>query len=273
MIQPGLYFTAVTGRRGRVLAALLAAGLLAFFPAARGDNAPVVAAAASVQFALGEITDAFRADTGQSVRVSLGSSGNLARQIRQGAPYQVFLSADERFVLELARDGFTEDKGALYSIGRIVLFVPRGSPLKADGSLQDLRSALGDGRLRKLAIANPEHAPYGRRAEEALRSAGLWQIIRNHLVYGESVAQAAQFASSRNAQGGIIAESLARSAKISALGSFALIAESWHRPLRQRMVLLKGAGPAARRFYAYLRQPPARAVFAKYAISLPDELD
>lgn len=254
-----------------MLAALLSAALPAFFPAARGEDAPVVAAAASAQFALDEIADAFRADTGQSVRISLGSSGNLARQIRQGAPYQIFLSADERFALELARDGFTEDRGRLYSIGRLVLYVPHASPLKADGSLQDLRAALDDGRLKRFAIANPEHAPYGQRAEEALRSAGLWVSIQDYLVYGESVAQAAQFVASQNAQGGIIAESLARSEKVSALGSFALIPESRHRPLRQRVVLVKGAGPAARRFYRYLAQPPARAVLAKYGFSLPSE--
>jgi molybdate transport system substrate-binding protein len=255
------------------LLACLALGLAIASTAAESEQAPVVAAAASAQFALEEIAEAFRAETGRKVRVSLGSSGNLARQIRQGAPYQIFLSADEGFVLELARDGFTEDDGALYSIGRIVLFVPHGSPLKPDGTFEDLRASLGDGRLKKFAIANPEHAPYGQRAEEALRSAGLWDSIRGHLVYGENVAQAAQFAASQNAQGGIVAESLARSPEVSTLGAFALIARSGHRPLRQRMVLLKGAGALARQFFDYLAQPSARAVFAKYGYSLPGELD
>ncbi len=255
------------------LLACLAFGLAIVPTAAESENAPVVAAAASAQFAVEEIADAFRAETGRKVRISLGSSGNLARQIRQGAPYQIFLSADEGFVLELAHDGFTEDNGVLYSIGRIVLFVPHGSPLKPDGTFEDLRAALSDGRLKKFAIANPEHAPYGERAQEALRSAGLWDSIRGHLVYGENVAQAAQFAASQNAQGGVIAESLARSAKVSALGSFALIAQTGHRPLRQRMVLLKGASPVARQFFDYLARPPARAVFAKYGYSLPGELD
>jgi molybdate transport system substrate-binding protein len=176
-------------------------------------------------------------------------------------------------VLGLARDGFTEDRGRLYSVGRLVLYVPHGSPLKADGSLRDLGAALDDGRLKRFAIANPEHAPYGQRAAEALRSAGLWDSIQDHLVYGENVAQAAQFAASQNAHGGIIAESLARSEKVSALGSFALIPESRYRPLRQRMVLVKGAGPAARQFYEYLALPPARAVFAKYGFSIPRALD
>lgn len=258
---------------GLVFITCFSFGIGTYSPAGESGEAPVVAAAASVQFALEEIVAAYHAKSGHRVRFSLGSSGNLARQIRQGAPYQIFISADERFVLELARDGITEDSGTLYSIGRIVLFVPHGSPLEADGSLEDLGKSLGDGRLKRFAIANPEHAPYGQRAEEALRSAGLWEAVRNHLVYGENVAQAAQFAASQNAQGGIIAESLARSPKVSASGSFALIPETMHRPLRQRMVLVRGAGPVARQFYAYLATPPARAVFAKYGFSLPGEPD
>ena len=242
-------------------------------PATGAERAPVVAAAASLRFALEEIAAAFRLETGDDVRLSLGASGNLARQIRQGAPYQLFLSADERFVLELARDGFTRGEGALYSVGRLVLFVPHGSPLKADGSLDDLRAALDDGRLKKFAIANPEHAPYGQRAEEALRSAGLWESIRDRLVYGESVSQAAQFAASGNAQAGIIAESLARSPKVSALGAFAPIAESAYRPLRQRMALAHGAGPVAVRFYQYLTQAAARRILARYGFTLPGEPD
>lgn len=258
---------------GAVLLVWLVSGFALTSTAAESQDAPVVAAAANLQFALEEIVTAFNADSGYKVRVSMGSSGNLARQIRQGAPYQVFLSADEQFVLELACDGFTEGNGALYSIGRIVLFVPHGSPLKADGSINDLRAALGDGRLKKFAIANPEHAPYGQRAEEALRSAGLWETLRERLVFGENVTQAAQFAASQNAQGGIIAESLARSPKVSALGTFTLIPESLYRPLRQRMALIRGAGPVARQFYDYLAQPTARAVFARYGFNLPGELD
>lgn len=260
-------------RAGRVLAVLLIAAMPGVLAPAKANNAPVVAAAANVQFALEEIAKAFQKNTGIRVRLSLGSSGNLARQIRQGAPYELFLSADERYAVDLARDGYTEGDGALFALGRIALLVPHGSPLQADGTLKDLRAALSDGRLNKFAIANPEHAPYGQRAEEALRHAGLWESIRPHLVLGENVAQAAQFAASRNAQGGIIAYSLALSPKLSSLGTAALIAQTWHRPLRQRMVLIQGASAEARRFYQFLKQPPARAVFRRYGFSLPGEPD
>jgi molybdate transport system substrate-binding protein len=259
-------------RLGRFLAAALASLMFAMAPAkAQSTEPPVIAAASDLQFALADIAKAFRADTGQPVELSFGSSGNFARQIRQGAPFEIYLSADESYVLGLAEDGFTRDGGTLYAVGRIVIIVPHGSPLKADGSLDDLKAAVADGRLVKFAIANPDHAPYGKRAQEALRHQGLWDAIRPKLVLGENVSQAAQFAMSLNAEGGIIASSLALSPKVSALGAFALVPEDWHSPLRQRMVLLKNAGPVAERFYAYVQQRAARTIFRRYGFNLPDE--
>jgi molybdate transport system substrate-binding protein len=151
------------------------------------------------------------------------------------------------------------------------LKVPNGSPLALDGTLDDLARAIHDGRLRRFAIANPEHAPYGKRAEEALRHKGIWEDIRPFLVYGENVAQAAQFATSGNAQGGIVAYSLALSPQLKALGGHALVPAAWHAPLRQRMVRLRGAGPMADRFYGYLQEEPARAIFRRYGFVLPGE--
>jgi molybdate transport system substrate-binding protein len=255
----------------RLACAALALALAVGRPASASAEEPLVAAAAVLRFALADIAAAFEADTGGSVRLSFGSSGNFARQIRQAAPFQVYLSADEQYVLALARDGFTRDEGTLYAEGRIVLIVPHGSPLKADGSLDDLKAALLDGRVTHFAIANPDHAPYGKRAEEALRHKGIWDKISPNLVRGENVGQAAQFATSANAQGGIIAYSLALAPAVSELGSYALIPERWHAPLRQRMVLLKNAGAAAERFYDYLRRPPARAIFREYGFVLPGE--
>jgi molybdate transport system substrate-binding protein len=151
--------------------------------------------------------------------------------------------------------------------------VPHGSPLEADGTLDDLAAALADGRLDRFAIANPEHAPYGKRAEEALRHKGLWEAIVPRLVLGENVSQAAQFATSANAQGGVIAYSLALSPPVSALGAYELVPEDWHSPLLQRMVLLEDAGPVAERFYAFIQEPAARAIFGRYGFGLPGETD
>lgn len=232
---------------------------------------PNVAAASDLQFALTEIAERFERETGQGVKLSFGSSGNFARQIHHGAPFEIYLSADEEYVLQLAKDGLTRDDGTLYAVGRIVMMVPDGSPLAADGSLKDLQQALDDGRLVKFAIANPEHAPYGRRAEEALRHAGLWDRIEERLVLGENVSQAAQFATSGSTQGGIIAYSLALAPKVSELGVFDLIPEAWHAPLRQRMVLLKDAGEVAESFYDYAQGPAAREIFRRYGFVLPGE--
>jgi len=259
-------------RLGCFFAVALAFLMFAMAPAeAQSTKPPVIAAASDLRFALAEIAGAFRADTGQAVELSFGSSGNFARQIRQGAPFEMYLSADESYVLALARDGFTRDRGTLYAVGRIVIIAAAGSALRADGSLEDLRAALADGRVTKFAIANPEHAPYGKRAEEALRHQGLWDAIRPKLVFGENISQAAQFATSANAQGGLIAYSLALSPKVSALGAFALVPDDWHSPLRQRMVLLKRAGPVAERFYAYTQQSAARAIFRRYGLVLAGE--
>lgn len=241
--------------------------------AARAADAPVIAAASDLQFALPAIAASFAADTGHAVKLSMGSSGNFARQIRQRAPFQMYLSADEDYVLALARDGFTRGRGVRYAVGRIVIVTPHGASLQPDAKLADLRAALADGRLRRFAIANPEHAPYGRRAEEALRHAGLWDAIRPHLLFGENVSQAALFATSADAQGGIIAYSLALAPQVSARGQYALIPQQWHSPLNQRMVLLRDAGAIAQRFYDYVQRPAARAVLRRYGFVLPGEED
>jgi len=250
--------------------AILAALVVATGPAAAQRDAPVVAAASDLQFAVAEIAAAFEAETGMSVRLSMGSTGNFARQIREGAPFQIFMAADEQFILDLHRDGFAPDEGDLYALGRLVVMVPNGSTLRADGSLDSLEQALAAGTLTRFAIANPEHAPYGMRAREALMSRGLWEALQPYMVLGENVSQAAQFALSGNAEGGIIAYSLALAPEVGPRGSHALIPEDWHQPLRQRMVLLNGAGAVARAFYAYLNAPAARDIMERYGFVLPE---
>lgn len=232
---------------------------------------PLIAAAADLQFALSEIALQYQHTTGNSVRLVFGSSGNFYRQIQEGAPFELFLSADESYVSQLTAAGKTRDDGTLYALGRIVLIAPTGSPLTVDGQLQGLRQALSRGEISKFAIANPEHAPYGQRATEALQRAGLWSALQGKLVLGENVAQAAQFATSGNAQGGIIAYSLALSPALAKQSHFALIPPDWHQPLRQRMVLLNNSSEAGAAFYAFLQQPDARKILRTYGFSLPDE--
>lgn len=241
--------------------------------AAAAADTPAIAAAADLKFALAEIAQAFEKDTGRKLRLSFGSSGNFTHQIEQGAPFELFLSADENFVFRLADKGLTVDRGVLYAIGRIVLFAPHGSTLKVDANLADLKTALADGRLKRFAIANPDHAPYGRAARSALHRAGLWEAIQPRLALGENASQATQFAAAGASQGGIVPLSLSKAPEIAKLGTFALIPAAWHaaEPLRQRMVLTRKAGETARAFHAYLQQPTARATFARHGFVLPDE--
>ena len=256
----------------RVIAPLvLAAMAVAAGPAACAQSGPSVAAASDLKFALDEIAARFERDTGKTVRLTYGSSGNFYRQIQLGAPFELFLSADEDYVDRLAKEGLTVDGGARYATGRIVLFVPQGSTVKADPALADLRSALADGRLRRLAIANPEHAPYGRAARQTLEREGLWKSLSARLVLGENVSQAAQFAVSGSAQAGIFALSLALSPDFAGKGDYVLIPEGRHEPLRQRAVLLKRSGETARAFYRFLREPAAREVFTRYGYALPGD--
>ena len=228
-----------------------------------------VAAASDLKFALEELVPLFEKASGHRVKLVLGSSGNLYAQIAQGAPFQVFMSADEGFVFRLADAGKTRDRGRLYALGRIGLMVPHGSPLRADGELKDLAAALKDGRLKRLAIANPEHAPYGMRAKEALQHAGLWADIQPRLVLGENISQAAQFAPSGSAQGGIVAQSLALAPQVGRLGRFALIPASWHQPLTQRMVVLKDAPPAAQAWDAFLASTASLEIMRRYGFDVP----
>jgi molybdate transport system substrate-binding protein len=158
----------------------------------------------------------------------------------------------------------------LYAIGRIVLFAPRGSPLVVDEQMKGLRTLLAKNSGIRFAIANPEHAPYGRAAEAALRALGIWDNVQPALVLGENISQTAQFATAGGAAGGIIAYSLVLAPALKDRGTYVLIPDTLHPPLRQRMVLLERAGPAAERFFRYLQRPPARALFKQYGFALPE---
>ncbi|HZQ62506.1 MAG TPA: molybdate ABC transporter substrate-binding protein [Casimicrobiaceae bacterium] len=235
---------------------------------ARAQDVPNVAAAADLQFALDEIAAGFARETGRQVRITYGSSGNFRRQIAQGAPYELFLSADESYPLALAKEGRTRDRGVVYAVGRIALVAANDSPLVPDERFDGLRQALAAGRISRFAIANPEFAPYGRAAREALVHAGAWDSLQGKLVLGDNVAQAAQYVLTAAVQGGIISLAHARSAALAYRIRYALVPEDWHEPLRQRMVLMKNAGATATAFYDYLQQPGARAILTRYGFGI-----
>lgn len=252
-------------RSRRRLIALLAA---TWHPAHAAPAAALtVAAAADLRFALDEVLAPFRAArAGTRIDVIYGSSGKLATQIRNGAPFDLLLSADREFADALHRDGFAAGAPRPYAVGRLAVWSTEASLGRLP--LPDL---VRHPRMQRLAIANPEHAPYGRAAMQALQSSGLWAPLQARLVLGENVSQAAQFALSGSAQGGIFAYSLALAPAIAARGRYVLIPEAMHQPLRQRMVLLRKAGDTARAFYAYLQQSSARAVLKRHGFVLPGE--
>lgn len=260
--------TTMRSRRA-ALAAVLALAALAAAAPALGVDVPTVAAAADLQFALPEIAAAFKDASGRDVRLTFGSSGNFRRQLAEGAPFELFLSADAAYVEALAHEGWSADDGAVYAIGRLALFVPQASSIEPDPQLRGVAAALADGRLRKFAIANPEHAPYGRAARQVLKRAGLWAKIEPRLVLGENVSQAAQFAAGGAAQAGIVAYSLVRSPALAGRGRHVLLPASGHDPLVQRMALAKRAGATARAFYEFLQRPVARAILERHGFQVP----
>jgi molybdate transport system substrate-binding protein len=233
------------------------------------QGATRIAAAANLNFALAEIAAEFERTRGMRVEPVFGASGTFTRQIQDGAPFELFLAADEEFPNQLSRAGLTRDAGAVYAIGRLVIFAPRGSPLQVDPRLEGLARVVRSGKAGRFAIANPAVAPYGRAAESVLRRRGLWDALRANLVLGDSITQAAQFATTGNAVGGLIAYSLVLSPEFADRGTYAVIPDEDYPPLRQRMVLLKNAGRTATEFYGYLRSEPARAILRKHGFAIP----
>ena len=259
----------------RIIALIVAAGFVMTMgarPAAQPP--PALAAAANLNFALTEIKDIFVREGGAPVDIVFGASGTLTRQIQDGAPFELFLAGDEEFPKRLAAAGLTRDEGVVYAVGRLALFAPKGSPLTVDARLDGLARLvkMGKGapaRAGKFAIANPDVAPYGEAAEAVLQKHGLWEDIRPQLVLGDTISQAAQFATTGNAIGGLLAYSLVLAPGFAERGTYVLIPESDHLPLRQRMVLLKRAGATATQFYAYLQGNTARAILRKHGYGVP----
>jgi molybdate transport system substrate-binding protein len=253
----------------RAWLSVLAAVWIALSPAVSGQRPPTIAAAANLNFALTEIADQFARERGSRVDVVFGASGTLARQILDGAPFEAFLAADETFPNQLAAAGLTRDPGVVYARGRLALFAPKGSPLSVDERLEGLARLLKSGGVSRFAIANPDAAPYGKAAEETLRKRGLWDAIRPRLVLGDTIAQAATFATTGNAVGGLVAYSTVLAPGFAERGAYAVVPEGDHSPLRQRMVLLKRASPLAAAFYAYVQGERARAILKKHGYEVP----
>lgn len=240
------------------------------FPSVHAQGTPVlyVAAASDLRFALTEIVETFEQRYSVRVVTTFGSSGQLASQIEQGAPFDVFFSANEAFVSGLAAKGHVDPASTVvYAIGRIVVWVRQDSPV----SIRTGVRALGDPRVRFVAIANPQHAPYGVAAVEALKRSGLYEKVRGKLVLGENISQTLQFAQTGNADAAIVALSLAVAPPVQATGRFILIPAILHDPIRQGAgIVVRTAHPQlARALLAAIVSDEGRSTLRRYGFGIP----
>jgi molybdate transport system substrate-binding protein len=229
------------------------------------ESVLTVSAAADLTSAFTETGELFEKQTGTKVTFNFGSTGQLMQQIEQGAPVDLFAAANVSFIDELEQRGliFPETK-ALYAQGRLTIWSRKDSPYQID-RIEDLASPA----LKRIAIANPEHAPYGMAAREALQHAGVWDIVLPKLVYGENISQTLQFAESGNVDAAIVALSLS----VNSDGKWKLVPGELHNPLNQTLAVIKGAKSeaAARKFAAFINAPEGRRVMRKYGFALPGE--
>jgi molybdate transport system substrate-binding protein len=247
------------------LSGVLTIGLLC--SSAHADSL-LVAAAADLSFALPEINRGFiAAHPGNEVKVSLGSSGNFHAQIQNGAPFQVYMSADEKYPRDLIAKGFAiTDSYVVYGTGRIALWT-----LKPEFNIKQGLTALTDASVTRVAIANPAHAPYGRAAEAALNKYGIWNQIQPKLVLGENIAQTAQFVQSGNVDAGIVAVSLLSSPKLKGVGRWVEVPGNLYPPLVQAAVVTRAGASSklARQYVAYLGSSEARVILQRFGFVAP----
>lgn len=256
--------------RVSALAFAILLGVSFFAPAGALAQQLRVAAAADLQFAMKDLVGRYEKQTKQAVEIVYGSSGSFCTQIENGAPFDLFFSADISYPTKLIEQRFADPQSLYrYAIGRLVLW---SSPEQHLNLAEKGFQALRDPRVIKIAIANPEHAPYGRAAVAALQKAGIYVQVKPKLVYGENISQAAQFVQSGSAQAGIIALSLAISPAMQN-GNRWLVPAELHPPLEQTVVIVSSSKNknAALQFLAFVKSAEGREVLAKYGFMAPQD--
>jgi molybdate transport system substrate-binding protein len=245
-----------------VLFAVLLAGSYARAQAVK------VAAAADLKFAMEELAEQFEKDTGAKLDITYGSSGNFMTQIQNGAPFDLFFSADSEYPKKLEAAGLVESGTPHeYAIGHIVIWTPTDSGINA---ARDGWKCLLDQRVKKIAIANPQHAPYGRAAVAAMKKAGLYEQLKEKLVYGENISQAAEFVQSGNTQVGIVALSLAMSPAMKD-GNRWEVPPRLYPPIFQSVILLKASEnkDAAQRFLQFVKSKAGQEILKRFGFTIP----
>jgi molybdate transport system substrate-binding protein len=254
-------------KRGWLLAFLIAALQVCFYAHAQENGTLKIAAAADLQPVLPAIIEQFQQQSHKRVEASYASSATLATQILNGGPFGLFLSADLSFPQKVVSAGLAESGEPIpYARGTLVLWARNDSPVQPL-SIDSLRSPA----LRTIAVANAEHAPYGRAAKAALEKLGLADSLKNKLVVAENIAQTAQYADSGNADAGLISLTSALTPRLSADGKYVVMPENSYPPLLQGAVVIKQATGAdeARQFLAFLLSPPIRKQLAERGLKAP----
>lgn len=238
-----------------------------FFQEARTESLHV-AVASNLTHAMTEINEAYYREEGNRANLTFGSSGNFARQIVQGAPYKVFISAGKKYADFIRDNGGEINASGTLVYGRLSLYVPETSKLEKPASLADALKILQYGEYRRMSIANPEHAPYGHAARDALVKAGVWVVNHKKLLLGENAAQAMQFCLSGSVDLCIVPSSFPRLDRFAGKGVGFQLPEKWHLPVAQYAILLDGNDGQALRYYDYLWSRSSAGVFRKYGYGL-----
>ena len=232
-----------------------------------------VAAASDLNYALKDAAARYERKTGDKINLTFGSSGNFFSQIRSGAPYDIFFSADMDYPKKLAADGLLDPASLrTYAIGDLVLWYRRGIDMGPSRMPHDdIAAILEMPEIKRIAIANPEHAPYGRAAVAALESLGIRQKIAGKLVFGENVSQAAQFAESGNAQAALIPLALAVSSAMKAAGSYKQLPPDSYPELQQGVAIVSSSHhkKAAQAFIDYISSPEGAGILKQYGFRVP----
>jgi molybdate transport system substrate-binding protein len=252
------------------LALIALAALVALFPLDAGAAELKIAAASDLTFAFNDVAARFEKQTGARVELSYGSSGNFFAQIENGAPFDLFFSADVGYPQKLEAAGLTVPRTIYeYASGKLVIWVPNDSKLDLSRGV----AALLDPGITKIAIANPQHAPYGVAAVAAMRHEGVYDKIKGKLVLGENIAQAAQFVQSGNADVGILALSIAVAPAMKDNGRYVEVPAADYPPVIQAGVVLKSSHnrELANEFLKFMKEPATVALMEKYGFSVPKD--
>ena len=226
-----------------------------------------IAVAANMKDAFMEINTAFRATSKSELRVVFGSSGNFTAQIMNGAPYSLFIAADEHFPLELYKSGKAVDEGAIYAIGKLAIIAKKSMNLSSAAGRADIAAAITE--ANKVAIAKPELAPYGKAAVQYLKSEGLWDLAKDKLIYGDNIGVATMYVASGAADIGFTALSLAMSPELIKTTSYSTLNHSFYEPIKQRMILMKNAPIKAVDLYRFMQSAQAKSILHKYGYTTP----